>query len=592
MSIQNKIDTAIKYHVEGNLKQAENIYKEVLVQLSDNFEILHKLAILYTQSNNLYNAVIYFNKALDLNPESSIKKEILEVLAEIYKISNEPKAELKAYIQILEISPYDISANVNVGYTFLEINDIENAIKHFNNAVYADSECIDAYTGLAQTLVAKGDLDTAIKCYLKLLELDPNNYEYHYNLGQSYINKNDINNAYKAFITSIQLNQNFEDAYLSVADIYFKTSNFDKALEFINSALKINPENPVSHNLLGVIYRTPENMEKSIFHLEKALKALPNSPQIKYNLAGAYLITKNFDKGWDFFESRLECLSEHKLKFPFNLKPKWDGRDNIKGKTVYVYNATPYYAYGDSIMFARYLPEITARGAKVIFKPQPLLYSLFKNNNLNAEIIEDSTPDTSINFDYQLPIMSIVHPFKSTNIDIPLKDKYIEAQKEKADNYKQEFFNHSKFKIGIVWYCSNLLDNRSTTVDKFQVLSEFKNVELYSLQKGGDLSPVSDKLNIINIAKSLNDFSDTAAAIKNMDLVITVDTAVAHLAGAMGKSVWILLCHSPNWRWFLDCGDKSPWYNSAKIFRQTSAGHWDSVFYEVLKELKSLLNVL
>ena len=236
------------------------------------------------------------------------------------------------------------------------------------------------------------------------------------------------------------------------------------------------------------------------------------------------------------------------------------------------------------------MPLVKERGGYVIYeckKEQRRLFEGFPGIDEIVEKEKDAIPN--VKFDIYTYLMSLLGIFNTNLESIPNKIPYLKTNPEFAKKFKTKF-NNDKFKIGIVWAGNPLQENdknRSTKFEKFKILKRISEVQLYSLQKGEASKQLND-VGVINIADEIDDFADTAAIIENLDLIISVDTSVAHLAGAMGKPIWTLLTFMPDWRWLLERND-SPWYPSMKLFRQSKSGDWDFVFNDVCKELEIYL---
>jgi hypothetical protein len=287
--------------------------------------------------------------------------------------------------------------------------------------------------------------------------------------------------------------------------------------------------------------------------------------------------------------------------------------------------------FGDTMIFARYVPILASMGAKVICKPQAPLTKLFKQSKWGVEVIDD-LPEDNVKFDFQSSFMVLPALFKSKLENIPLKEGYLKADPEKIAYFKQKYFNNDKLKVGIVWQCGNAeaFDNNRSVSDLnlFSEILQIPDIKFYSLQKevnnidgydnsscylqnfirhpelvSGSQDPAIPKqvrndgttieldsnLNyyITALGPEFNDFADTAAAIENCDLVITVDTATAHLAGALGKTTWTLIPYSPHWVWLLE-GEGTMWYTNMRLFRQKEPDNWKAPIKEIYETLKTL----
>jgi ADP-heptose:LPS heptosyltransferase len=265
---------------------------------------------------------------------------------------------------------------------------------------------------------------------------------------------------------------------------------------------------------------------------------------------------------------------------------KWDG-SSLEGKKILILSEQ---GFGDTINFIRFFPLIKEKKGYIILECKKELRKLFEDSFKIDEVVEkkgDFAPN--VNFDFYIHLMSLPRIFGTNLSNIPNRFPYLFADKELAKKFKSQF-DKDHFNVGVVWAGNPEQVNdkkRSTKFEKFKILKDISKVKLYSLQKGEAAKELDNWA--VDLSDQINCFADTAAIIDNLDLIITVDTSVAHLAGAMGKRVWILLAFSSDWRWLLDRRD-SPWYPSAKLFRQPKLGDWDSVFDEVRKELISLVH--
>ena len=250
--------------------------------------------------------------------------------------------------------------------------------------------------------------------------------------------------------------------------------------------------------------------------------------------------------------------------------PKWEGQD-LADKSLYIYYAA---GIGDAILFSRYLPLINKEKAGIYLHVQPPLRSLFKDSRLDTGLnaVESEEEIKSVHFDYQISLMSLANVFKTNRENVPCSEGYIKANPQKTANYKKSYFDNDKFKIGIAWQSSQIDNIRSIShISSLYPLLRMKNVEFYSLQKGfGEIQllDLPDDIEITDLAPTFSDFSDTAAAIENLDLVITVDTSIANLAPAMGKFTFIILPAIVDWKWDGNDSEHTSWYKKVKIFRQ------------------------
>lgn len=370
-------------------------------------------------------------------------------------------------------------------------------------------------------------------------------------------------------------------------------SQADETRNLFKEILKVDSSAYAVKKYLADVYYLVENKpEETIKYYIDFLKSEPDNVEAKACLSLAYLKIKDYKNGWELFENRppkqkaLDIISSMQGSL-IREKPLWQG-ETIKDKILYVYFEA---GYGDTIMFARYLPLLKGKCKKVLFRPQSISANLFKDSELNVEVLSKEVSEEDIEYDYHIPIMSLPYLLGlNSEKDIPCPDKYLKVNPEKVQNYKKTYFNNNLFKVGVNWHGNTeFTKDRCYELKSLLPLFAISEAKFYSLQKGEGAEQLKqlNGLDIIDLGSTFNDFSDTAAAIDNLDLVITNDTSVAHLAGALGKQCRIVLPYVQDWRWSTDLS-YCPWYKNAKLFKQNQAGNWDEVFERVYEEFIKL----
>lgn len=491
---------------------------------------------------------------------ADIKEEVNKAL-ELHQSGSLDEAE-KLYAAILAKNPDNANVLNLLGLLKLQKGQFEDAVYNLNKALNLNP-CAYLYGNLGRAYSEYSKFDEAIKCYQKVLELSPEDF----------------------------------DAWFNLALIYKKNMELDKSIEAYKKAIAISPDCSEAYFNLANIYESRNETFLAVENYQKAYdyNTSDKDQEIRYFLGLSRLKIKDFERGIEHYEHRLSkdfaILSQVKLyKEEMTSKPFWMGED-IKDKTLFVYYES---GLGDTLMYARYLDLVKDKCAKLLFTPQVCFTELFKENNFGAQIIESMTLPQDVKFDTHVSVMSIPYVLGLHTADIPLSEGYLKANVEKVQDYKQKYFDNDKFKIGIKWQGNTAYDlERIITIESFYKLFDLPNTQFYSVQKddGSEkLNEIPSKYNIVDLGSTFKDFSDTAAAIENLDLVICNDTSVAHLAGAMGKPCWILLPFVQNWRWHTDLS-YSPWYKSVKLFKQSEPDNWDEVFVRVSEELKKEINV-
>lgn len=371
---------------------------------------------------------------------------------------------------------------------------------------------------------------------------------------------------------------------------YKNKGDFLNASVFYEEILKLTDKLPEVYFNLAFVYIDLDRQEDAIRCLNKFLELEPNDTEGHYFLGSAYFKTKNYEKGFPYFEYRISRTHaiQTQLKLYGDLFKNisfWKGED-LTDKTIYVYYEA---GLGDTLMYYRYLKLLEERCKKVYFKPQVQLLSLFAENKNNSKIVMRLNERIANEVDFQCPIMSLPYLLELDNQTIFYgKDKFLNAMPKKSQWYKERFFDNNKLKIGIKWQGNTLIGGeRAMTAESFSKIFEIPNSQLYSVQVmdgSHQLKNLQEKFNIIDLGLTFKDFSDTAGAIDNLDIVICNDTSVAHLAGAMGKKCYVILPKYYDWRWHMNIS-KCDWYDSIKLYRQKTT--WEEVISRIYEDIIS-----
>lgn len=512
------------------------------------------------------------------------KSNMLDEIKSNIRDKNFLKAE-ELCILLLNAEPKNAEALYHLGRIKGQLKQPQDSINCLAAAIKQMEQktanwCVD----LGNTYCEDSKYDEALEQYKKALVLAPSlKGNIYNNIGIIYKKKNEIDKAIEYYHKAIELSPKNSAACSNLALALKERGEFDKAIELYKYAVNLNPNFACGYYNWGLAMKDQNKPHEAIPLFKKSLEIDPDFTDTVMDLAICLLVTRNFEEGWKVYENRYAGLVEPR---PKTTKPKWNG-ESLEGKTLYVLHEQ---GNGDTIQFARYIPLLEEMGAKVLFKPQTGLEKLFKQSGLKAEILDKYVPEEA--YDMYSLLLSLPHKLNANIENIPSAKGYLTADAEKVKEYKEKYFNTDKFKVGIFWQGSSTFKNdknRSTKLSQFFGLGKIPNIQLYSLQKGfgeEQLEDMPDDFNIIKLGETFEDFADTAAAIENLDLVITVDSAIAHLTGALGKPVWILLSYVWEWRWFM-CDDKTPWYESMKIFHQDKNKKWEDVMSRVHAELKS-----
>jgi tetratricopeptide (TPR) repeat protein len=549
MDTKRLMQSAVGYFQAGDLASAGDVCRKILRKQPKNSHVLHFLGILYYQNRD-YDAAI-----------NALKKS-------------------------LHINPSDAEAWYNIGRAYEGKELIEEAIQSYKSTLRIKPSFVDAYINLGNLLQKNGQPDEAIFHYQRAAELNPGHAGVFYNLGVMFQEMDRLDEAISAFQRAIRLNPRYEDAYHDLGYVFHLKRQPMEAIASYRKAIEINRYMFDAYNNLGRVYQELGQIDDAVSYYRKSLEINPDFVEAHCNLAMALLLTGHYTEGWTEYEWRRRLQDRSRYEF---VQPVWDGSD-ISGKTIFLYAEQ---GFGDTIQFVRFAPLVAERGARVIIECQKELKSLIQQVRGVHSVVtrEDTLPE----FDLHCPLLSLPLVFNTTPENIPAKIPYVAPNTIMLQKWSDEVKNdHARLKAGIVWsgnpkYKADQF--RSIPLESFLQLWKIAGIGYYSLQKGEASSQVkklSEKFKLIDYADEIQDFSDTAALIKNLDLVICVDTAVAHLAGALGKPVWTLLPFNPDWRWMLNRED-SPWYPTMRLFRQLSPGDWGSVMDNVEKELWKIM---
>lgn len=491
----------------------------------------------------------------------------------------------------------DLKEKMNQALTLHEGGNFIEAEKIYKEVLDTDGKNASILNLYGILKSQNKEFDKATELIKKAIEINPCAYFWG-NLARVYFESANLSEAINANKKALEFEPNDFDALFNLALALKKNSQIEESIETYNKALSINPKSyDANYNLGNIFYFTKNDPQKAAIYYKKAQEIYPDDMNANYFLSISYIKTKNFKDGWKHYEYRISkesSILSQDLAIGNNLiksKPLWKENAEINGfkdKTIFVYYEA---GYGDTIMFARFLPLLEEKFAKVLFKPQISSIDLFKESFDGIEILDQTSYMKPIDFDYHLPVMSLPYALQIDSEEkIPFGSSYLKSNPDKVSFYKENYFNNDKFKIGIKWQGNTHYDEgRKISLEYFYKLFDLPNTKFYSVQKGEGIEQLEQcNYDIVDLGETFNDFSDTAAALENLDLLICNDTSVANLAGALGKPCWMLLPFVQNWRWHTDIS-YSPWYKSIRMFKQNEPENWSQVFEAVEQELKKIL---
>jgi len=559
VDIDEKFQQAVAFHQAGQLAQAERICKQILTYNSQNAEAFHFLGIIACQTGKYPVAVDLIIHAIEIDSKQS---------PFYYSLANALREQGK----------------------FME------AIEAYQQAIRIQPNHADAYNNLGTIFINQNRIDDAIEAYRQAIQIQPNQGEAYYNLGNALHRQEKLEEAIEAYQQAIQIQPNQGDAYNNLGVVLIDHEKLRESVQIYQKTLEIQPNYADAYNNLGNALREQGKLEESIRIFQKAIYIQPNHAEAHNNLAMTLLLKGDFKNGWKQYEWRRQCDN-----FPFEKRdfsqPFWEGTDP-KAKSILVWTEQ---GIGDEIMFSSILPDLLSRNANVIVESDTRMVSLFQRSFPKIRFIPRQNPPNSqllnTTMDYQTPIGSLGKWFRTDNNSFILnRNTYLYACPKKTSEIRKKYQELAKEKIliGISWKSTGIdqrqtysKKKKSTLLEHWQPVLAQRNCYFINLQYGNVKQELNEfqKHNNLKIHQdeeidSLSSLDDFAAQISALDLVISTSNTTVHLAGALGKQVWTLLPHIPDWRWTLERED-TLWYPKMRLFRQHRIGDWSDVFQQV-----------
>lgn len=550
---------------------------------------------------------------LFLDKEIDVKKEAYLYVMKgniLLKCKNASEA-LTYFNQAILLNSHYVDAYANAGTALIMLNKTKEAVDYYNKALAIDShhEAVIRNKALAlqieagaqsaiidslnevtlsiqqvidqsEVLLALKQTQAAIKHIHKAIEVTPDNAALHNQQGLIYLAEKQYQAALNSFNKVLAIETNYIQAIINSALALMGLYQFEKAIKLCEKVLLIDSENSIAINNIGSALVELNRRNEALTQFKRAIGITPDAQYALLNASFCYLALGDYQNGLPLYEWRWQGdLLKSKFYIP---RPMWSGQESLVGKTIFLYGEQ---GYGDSFQFARYIALVERLGANILLGVNDAIQPLFKRSFPYVELTDKTRPLPAL--DYYCPLGSLPLAFGTTIDTIPIDIPYLIADGKLVKKWQKKIPN-KKPRIGIVWRGNpnNPVESkRALPVSLLMALAN-ADVTLISLKidVNEDEQLILDQHNVMCIDHQINDFDDTAAIIENLDLVISTDTSVAHLAGALGKPVWMLLAFSADWRWHLNRSD-SPWYPSARLFRQPSMGDWDSVIKNVKKSV-------
>ena len=562
----------------GRVDEAIDAYRQALSRRPDFPEAANNLGVALAEQKRWAEAIEIYRGALASRPEYV---EALSNLGDALRATSKTGEAVEALSKAATLRPDSPEILYNLGITLHADGRAGDAVTAYRKALSLRPDFSDALTNLGNALQDLMQFEEAIGVYRRAIALRPAEPEAHNNLGKALKETGQLPAAIQEYRTAISLRPSYADAHTNLGNALVERGHLDEAIAAYRQALACRAEDAMVLSKLAYALGQQGRRDEAQEAVKKAISVDPASVDAQWNMALALLLRGDFENGWPLYEVR------HRVK-RMSLDPEffetfWDGSD-LHGQRILL---IAEQGLGDAIQFIRYVPMVAARGGEILVLCQPRLSNLFEGPLGIRQVIPmgQALPP----FDVCCPLMSLPHVFHTRQDTIPDAVPYLRPDPKRVTQWSPRLAGRNAPKIGLVWAGNPTYRNdryRSVQLSALEPLAKVcPDAVLVSLQKGPGASQVpSAPMAICDWTDELTDLVDTAALIENLDLVIAVDTAVAHLAGALGKPVWLLVPFAPDWRWQLDRRD-SPWYPTMRLFRQRARGDWATPIAEMASEL-------
>jgi tetratricopeptide (TPR) repeat protein len=547
-TVSEALGLAVRRHQAGDLRKAELGYRQVLQVDPGNVHALHLLGLIAHQVGRDDSAVEYILKALRSKPDFA---EAHNSLGMALQRQGQLEKAVASWRQAVSLRPDYAAAHNNLGIVYREQGLLDAAVSSYRQAVAIEPDFADAHNNLAVALHAQGLHDAAMASWRQAIRIRPDYVEAHFNLGSALYN----------------------------------LGRLDEAAASLEQALLRRPRYAEAHNNLGNVLRDQGRVSQAVAHYRQAVDSEPDFADAHNNLALAWLLSGNWELGWPEHEWRWKTEG---FSPPHFHQPPWDGT-SLGGRTILLHAEQ---GFGDTLQFVRFAQMTKQRGGTVLLNCQPALVPLLTScPGIDRLIAQgDPLPD----FDVHAPLMSLPGILATPMAAVSFRIPYLFADPGLIDRWQPEFQQPNTVKIGIAWQGNpdyRRDRQRSIPLAQFAPLARVAGTRLFSLQRGlgaEQLSALAEHVPVTVVSGNLDEasgaFMDTAAIMRNLDLIVTSDSAIAHLAGGLGIPVWLALPFAPDWRWLLQRED-SPWYPTMRLFRQPEPGNWPAVFERMAVEL-------
>jgi tetratricopeptide (TPR) repeat protein len=604
-------------HEVKRYEEAVASYDRALAAQPDHVEALSNRGNSLQELNRYADAVASYDKALALRPDYAVAlvnrgnalcamRRFEEALADYERAlalqTNNPEMSfnrgnalyemerfeeaLASYDRALAMRPHYAEALTNRANTLHKLGRLAEALAGYNRALALRPDYMPALSSRGGVLHGMGRFDEALTSFDRALAIEPDHAETLINRGNTLQNLRRFDEALASYDRALALRPDYVPALSNRGGALYGMGRLDDALVSLDRALAIKPDHAEALIGRGAFLTNLKRFDEAMASYRGAFASEHHAADAHFSESLCRLLTGDFERGLEQYEWRWKTPRGKKGERDFT-QPLWLGADDIADKTILVHAEQ---GLGDTLQFCRYVPMVAERGARVIFEVQEPLRTLMGSLDGPEKVIARGEPLPA--FDMQCPLLSLPLAFHTRFDTIPAVVPYVSASPQAVMDWQRRLGSMRRPAIGLAWAGLSTRIASYTRWVRLQALLPLfdSDATFVSLQKqipAEDIALADERHDIRHFGAELYDFSDTAALVANLDLVISVDTSVAHLAGALGRPVWVLLHHDADWRWLLD-RDDSPWYPTARLFRQDETRRWDSVITRLVAALAAL----
>ena len=581
-------EQAVEQHRRNALSEAESLYARVLVIEPDNIDAEYLLGTALLQLGRIEEAIERLKNVVAKRPDVADAHNNLGVG---YKAAGDWENAARSFQAALKIEPEYMQALFNLGAVMEQRGLLADAEKCYRRSIEIAPDDPEVRWAFANTLKSQSKWEAAEEAYRAIPTGGDRELERRIQLAFVLVAQEKLADGEALYREILQSQPAFPEIHNSLSFIHERRGQLQSAEDAAREAIRQRPDYAEGYNNLGIALRSQHRTPESLAAFERAVELEPSFPLADFNLGATRLLIGEYAAGWPGYEKRVEALGLSLREFD---QPRWTGEE-IRGRRLLVFSDQ---GFGDAIQFSRFL-SATKRlsGASILFECQPQLIPLLSKTSTIDEFIPDG--EQLPEFDYWIPLGSLPGILGITLENLadhqPQQPAEFSLRQELAEQLAE--FTHgsgdARLRVGLVWYGNPEQARdamRSCPLERLRPLLDRKDTDFISLQVGeGTQSEVDElppEIRPFHLGDALNDFADTAAVMQRLDLIITVDTAAAHLAGTLGKQTRTLLCHTPDWRWGLS-GATTAWYPSMRLFRQSNWGEWDGVVKTLAESLVS-----